>query len=392
MVHEIGLNSAGSDFVTPHAWVEARHGNLLSRIVLSVEAGEFGFEPGELVTGMTSTTTGTYVHHGNADNGILSLDTPSDLFQVGETLRGSTTGTEVVLRGYLAEGVIERGEMRAGSYFNQQSLVFHDEEGVTNKDHYMWLTAKPGEEHFGNADQGAVIDGSTLTGGQNNTIRVDLPFTRLEWFQVANTPGAKTSLQVQANGVFAQHMIFRNGSANGVIVSDLGGARSPEVWIANSLFYDFGRWALTASGANSTVHLANTTTYACAKIENDPTNDGCVGAKEGGELEVFNSAVSAALDGNDVGGDFYVQDGVGIFLGSSSNNASSDTSAPGAQAVELLLDSEFEFADRVSPKLRPSTESRLIGNGTPILSPWPFDISNDISGNPRTGSWNIGAY
>jgi hypothetical protein len=385
MVHSIGA-SVSSDFATPRAWLDARSGDLVNRVVLSVEDATGSFVAGESVTGANSGCTGIFIDGGRNAVQRLVLEDPSLVCEIGEEL-AQGSGATARLLGYLGEGVIEKGEMSAGTYNSTETLNFGRTGSPTDQDHYMWLSAAADSRHLGVAGAGVIFDGTQLSSGQNTVIAINQAFTRLDWIEVKDWPGAKNGISVQDTDVFLNHLILHGGGNTAIKADDLNLARSPRLWLANSLIYDVGFWAVRAVGEQSSVFVANTTAYQCVLTEDAPSNDGCIGAIDGATMEVVNSVAISTRAG--IGGDFYVNGGT--LAASSSNNASSDTSGPGANSLHGVVHTDV-FTDPTSqtPDLKIKRPSALVGAGKD--PGWSYDISVDLSGAQRNGSWDIGAY
>jgi len=387
--HYIG-SSAADDFPTPKDWLQARRGDLTTRVVLATEAPTAGFNAGETVIGMNSDCSGTYVGGGNSQSPRLAMDAVSGICEAGETLEGVDSQASTSVVGYLSEGTIERGYLRAGTYSDSETLNFVRDESVTDAEHYMWLTVPDSDRHHGVHGAGAVLDGKNLVSGQFRIVKIDLAYTRLDSIEITNFYDAKRGVEVGADQVFLQHLLIHNKDTGGsaIDVSDVGGSRSPTVWVANTIVHSVGFWGIIVSGSKSVLNVANTTVYQCMRREDNPTNHGCIGAVDYGTLEVSNSVAINNLTA--MTADFHVRDN-GVILDASTNNAASDTTAPGNDAVpDLSANTTFEAPTASPPDLRLKAGSMLSGNG--VSMNWPFDISARMDGQPRTTTWNIGAY
>ncbi|MBI2450782.1 MAG: hypothetical protein HYV52_00365 [Parcubacteria group bacterium] len=177
-VHSIG--TASRDFSTLQGWENARDGVLTTRNVFKISGQSAAFTESETITGLTSGATGTYIKERDtpsASESYMTVDVLTGVFAAGETLTGGTSLSTATLSTILTTaGTIEKGEAYKDSTFTAGVTI---DVSTTDATHYMWLTAEPGSRHTGVAGSGAKLIFNGLP-----AVEIKSDNTIVEWMEI----------------------------------------------------------------------------------------------------------------------------------------------------------------------------------------------------------------
>ncbi|MFC1610752.1 hypothetical protein ACFL6C_07330 [Myxococcota bacterium] len=387
----IGTN--GRDFVTLQAWEDGRQGDLTTRVVLAAKNG------GVLLAreGVAGTScAGTHVCEDDAcSNGaFVTLDDVTGSCAPGDVLQGSLSGSTFEVVGILRSGdVIEKGEAYNDAPF-QESVVI--EGSNTGPLAYMWLSVALGESHTGVAGAGVklqpTVPGHGVTILDDNTRVSGLEI--LDWCR--DNAGSFDGINVRADQVMIEHVMIHddghgaeaNSDANG-ITAELDGIT---VTVINSIVYNIARSGITIHNVDDVaLNVMSCTLYSCTEKDNAGTSYGCLGMYgSGGSVTHAQNVVALQPPLAGTGAAFFQSGSTSSTWGASSNNLSSDSSAPGANGwIDQVPADQIISTSRGSEDLHLEADSAAIDRGAD-LSP---EIVDDIDGDERPlgAAYDIGA-
>jgi hypothetical protein len=257
--------------------------------------------------------------------------------------------------------------------------------------HYRVLTVAQGQRHSGLAGTGALLRPDTAGHG----ILVLEDFAQVEWLEVTdwstNAGGSFDGINIKAEDVLIQYVIVHDDGHGVNLNSDAGGIQLERdlgtATVRNSVVYNLARLGIgTHSASGTTLHIENSTAFACTLADNNPDQYGCITSR--GDNSVVQVRNVIALDAAGLI-DFYAQTGVGASFGDlSSNNLSSDTSAPGANSIaEALTATVIESVTLGSEDLHLLDASPAVGTGLSLANEFDDDIDEELRG----ATWDIGA-
>ena len=371
MTHSIG--TASRDFPSPQAWESARDQYLTTRHVYKITNQIGTFQAGEWVADNCTTPTkqGFFVS-GKANDIYLSLDNFSGgSFAASAVVTGCTTNATATISAVLTTlGTIEKGEAYKDSTFTAGVTI---DGSTTDASHYMWLTAEPGSRHTGVAGTGAKI---SYTGSDAGAHVAD-PYTIVEWMEVG-----MNNLNWQ-QGIYGTYDSSYSTIRNNIIY---GTNRDPDSYgisfanvlskIFNNIVYDVnGIIANTGSGNNN--YFYNNTAYNNTKgfvVNGGPPN----------WPTLLKNNISASSTTS------YSAINTGLWDNSSSNNISSDATAPGTSSLTSKSVSDVKFVSTASDFI-----DLHILDGS-VAKDAGADLSatftGDVDGTSRQGgTWDVGA-
>jgi len=249
---------------------------------------------------------------------------------------------------------------------------------ITDADHYMHLTAAEGQRHRGTAGTGAKIEPTSA----GHAIGILDNYTRVEWMEITDwstdTAGSYDGVNIQADNALVQYMLIHddgNGSASN---SDANGITlelsNMTATVRNSIVYNIARSGISIhniSGAE--LNVENCTVFQCTQDDSLSGSYGNVG-RYGGSGTV-NAVNVISMDADGGGADFF-----GSTWGASSNNISSDTTAPGANSLtNKTSTNQFASTDLGSEDLHVIAGSDAINAGTDLSG----NFTGDIDGQTR---------
>lgn len=257
--------------------------------------------------------------------------------------------------------------------------------------HYRVLTVAEGARHSGLAGTGAVVDPTVVGHG----ILVLEDYAQVEWLEVTDwttdSGGSFDGINIKAENVLIQYVIVHDDGHGDNLNSDAGGIQLERdlgtATVRNSFVYNLARLGIGTHSASGTVmHIENSTAFSCVLADNSPAGYGCISSR--GSNSVVHARNVIALD---AGGllDFYVQTAEGASFGElSSNNLSSDASAPGAASIaDAVAATVLTSVVAAAEDLHLIDLSPAIDQGLSLAN--VFD--DDIDGALRAGTWDIGA-
>ncbi len=385
-VHSVG--GLGRDFTSLQAWEDARQGNLLTRHVFSTSNQNAPFIAGETVIGQSSGAQGGYVKERDipsASESFMSLDTVSGVFQAGEVLTGLSSGATAVLDTLLStQGTIEKAEVFPDRVFSSGVII---EGSTTDADHYLDLSVPEPWQHKGRPGTGVVIDPD----GFFHAFDVRDDFTRIAGFEITGWPNQSGNsswegVHVHADNVLLEFLLihdddfgtYNNPNSDAINLNHMIAGQN--ITIRNSIIYNIGRGGINYQGTGAiTATIENVTIF----------NTGLVGADGDGGINnnsasaTFNIINTISMDSNS-GADFKHP---GI-LGLSSNNLSSDASAPGLSPLT------GRFAQDQFVSITPGSEDFHLKPGADAIGAGvdrSLRFTKDIDLITRTLPWDIGA-
>jgi hypothetical protein len=206
---------------------------------------------------------------------ILSRDSDTQVTIQGTAVATATDATYTIARAYntlqaweddrsgdlTGEERVEVGVAYSDGAFTDPITISGS---TTEARYYMRLTVASGQRHNGIADTGAIIDAccfSTPRDMGQDLVRVEDPYTRVEWLQFARVQIGDYSgvyfAPTASNGTVSNVMVYKNWFSN-----SMSGVRTAalDTTIRNSIFYASGHYAvLVESGGSATIE--NVTAY-----------------------------------------------------------------------------------------------------------------------------------
>lgn len=228
-------------------------------------------------------------------------------------------------------------------------------------------------------------------------IRILDNYVRIEGIEVTdwttNSGGSFDGINIEADKALIEYVIVHddghdtvaNSDANGINLEDVNNATCT---VRNSIVFGIARSGITIHQniVNSVLNIENCTVYRC--LERDNSNAyGCV-VLRGSTNDTINARNVIGIDTLAANKDFAHFAYAGCVWGNSSNNISSDSSAPGPNSqYKKTASSLFQSAVKGSENLH-------LLSGAPARSA-AVNLSSsfirDMDGQIRTGAWDIGA-
>ncbi len=256
---------------------------------------------------------------------------------------------------------------------------------VTGVSNYVKVTVAAGHRHNGAAGTGFRIEPSTAGHG----IQTLEDYTQIEWVEITDwsteVTGSYDGINLQADNALVQYVLIHddghgtqtNSDCNGITV-ELNNITST---VRNSIIYHIARSGVTIHNiTGATLNIYNTTVYSCTEADT-ASGYGCVGRYGGsGTINAKNVIAVAPQNGQQA---FF-----GGTWGDCSNNLSSDSSAPGANSlINKAATDQFVSIVPGLEDLHLKAGADAIDTGTDLSG----DFTDDIDGDTRLGSWDIGA-
>lgn len=354
VVKSIGTNRR--DFSTLQAWETARSGNLVTRQVWRVTAGTGRFDNAEIVTG--NGCSGVYVPEDEArtNGAAMTLDNVSGRCAANASLVGRTSGARAVFASVTSTGgTVERGEVYNDSPLTERLVIGGS---AVDRNHYLWLTAAPGQGHNGTPGSGARV---VIEDAWSRAISVGTPYTVIEHLEIVNNGISGTSLFANATlGTRYDRLIVQATHGTAIYY--------PASVISNTLVHDSQVGVYSSYGDYATVY--NTTVVKAR--DHAFVNAAGTGPR----------LINVAALGNGAG---TFSSGGGWQAGSNTNAGPSDGAPPGRNAVTVAAG---DFRDYPGGDFRPAAVSALKNTGTDLSALFTIDLAA-VQRGPR---WDIGAY
>ena len=261
------------------------------------------------------------------------------------------------------------------------------------------------QRHSGVAGTGTRME--VTAGTVNDTLDVDVPFTRIEWLEIDGNDNATVGgvlLQGNADSASVRNLIIHNITSDGMNV-DVG---ADNVEVRNSIVYDYGGDGVHVSGSNATI--ANCTFYlgqtnpASNSVQTDTGvsatasvyNVLAVGPETdffentAGGLSLYNCITTDASAGTyDVSGSF--KTGVAAAAEFVSLSGTIDLHLrSGADAIDFGMDLSSSFSDDIDDQPRPFGSGWEVGaDETPYPSATTNYRSIGTAGTYGAGTVNV---
>lgn len=253
---------------------------------------------------------------------------------------------------------------------------------VTDPSRYMHLTVAPRSRHDGTAGTGVVIEPAVASHG----LQVVDDWTRVSWVEVTRwSVGVAASLDginVLGTGVEIDHVIIHDDGATAGTDPDCNGITAEQdgiaVRVTNSIVYSIARSAFAIHDTASTLlEVFNSTAWNCKTNDGLSLTYGCVVlySSPGSTLVARNVLAGGAVAGLDFS---QYPDGPDQFVGSS-NNISSDASAPGPNSLTGFDPATFVSVVPRAEDLHLLPSAIAIDAGTDLS----VFLTDDIDGEPR---------
>ncbi|MFC2092070.1 fibronectin type III domain-containing protein, partial [Elusimicrobiota bacterium] len=271
---------------------------------------------------------------------------------------------------------VEIGVCYADSVIDDTVII---DGSITSDTNYMKLTAAESDRHTGAAGTGVVID--PTANGHVVDIRDD--HTVVEWLEITgwvNTPvNSMEAVHAEADQLVIRNMIIHdndyanNANADGICHE----IDNSTVTVINCIVYNITRGGIVIQGGtNRYMNAYNCTVY-------NVSGDDSMANMYVGTGNTFNAINCISMKSGRYG------DFVGSSWGNSRNNISHDGTAPGADSQTYVeLDDMFVSLSTGSEDLHLVDLSLAVDKGTDTIS---GIFTDDIDGDTRTGTWDIGA-
>ncbi len=259
---------------------------------------------------------------------------------------------------------------------------------TTDADHYMHLTVAPGHRHNGIAGLGVRIE-PTAAG---HAILIQDDHTRVEWLEITDwstkTVGSYDGINIKADNVLIQYVLIHDDGNGEVTNPDCNGITlelsNMTATVRNSLIYNIARSGIAIHlVAGATLNIENCTLLRCTQDDSNSSGYGCVG-RYGGSGTI-NAKNVVAMDAGLSGRDFF-----GTGWGTSSNNLSSDDTAPGSSSLtDKSSADQFLSVEVGKEDLHLQDGADAIDAGVDLSEGFEDDIDGMI--RPIGKTWDIGA-
>ena len=252
---------------------------------------------------------------------------------------------------------------------------------TTNSSNYLKITVASGDRHDGTASGGGFL--LDATGTNSHGIRVENNYTRIHWVRIKGfgdgSFGAFSGIHLGlATGARVSHCICHDeNSGNSGQAFNIGNDNDPtDIIIWNCIGYGCNRAFRQRSDDTSAL---NNYLYNCTGYGGTETYD----IDFGSHWTAINCIAFGASTGNDFGSI--------AWESGSDYNLSEDDSAPGANSIHTVTDGanvDFVSTTGGSEDFHLDVDSDAIDAGTSSVS---GTVTDDIDGDTRTGSYDIGA-
>ena len=326
------------------------------RAYTSLHNAEAGTENSTL-SGLGFTFTG-----GNRD-----LVTNNEQWNIACYANGTTADTDAV--------TIDGWTTGAQNYLKTYTPVNSNEVGMTQRHSGKWDEGKYRLEHTGSEAVIRVSDEYVRIDG----LQLKKISTGAQWPSgiLININNTNSDIRI-SNNVIRADLTGLTNYGNGI---DYSWSASSNVKIWNNIIYDWiggsggidhGIRVATGSSYTKNYYVYNNTVYNC--------ENGINAHSMGGGIFVAKNNLSYN-NTTDYGGS--------VFDSSSTNNLSSDGTAPGSNAV---MNATLSFVDEANDDFHLAPDDTVARNAGVNLSADPYlNFSDDIDGQQRSGQWSIGA-
>jgi len=245
-----------------------------------------------------------------------------------------------------------------GIPYNQQLVIAGS---VTDALHDITLTVNPADRHFGRANVGVVFDRQTSPGP---VVVILDDFVTVEWLEIRN--GSDSGIDIAGLGP-VNHIVLRNNVIHNVPATGIRNSTIAVLDVYNNVVYNVNDGI--DLGPSSGAQVFNNTVY----------NGGGIGIGGGNTPKIRNN-IAHTFTGPDFS--------FGSVHASSSNNLSSDATAPGTSPRPNVPLNGVDFVSTTlgSEDLHILTTSAAKDAGATLAL-----FSNDIDDGQRPTLWDIGA-
>ncbi|MBD3322483.1 MAG: hypothetical protein GF350_15380 [Chitinivibrionales bacterium] len=254
--------------------------------------------------------------------------------------------------------------------------------GTAGDSFFMHLTVAEGQHHNGTYDDGGVVidlaaEGSAVTINDN--------YVRVEWLRITDwSAGGDDGVAIEGNSTvlnpLIQYIILHNNSGSGDAINAGGGTGTRTPTFRNCIIHNVGGDGISAVGSGTSMKIHNVT------IDNIAGSG--IHIRDGNTSEVRNTIVTNPGTGADI---FCYKTHNSSNFSPSSNNISSDGSAPGTDSITNANTNDL-FVDPGDHNYHLPATSVAIDAGVD-LSAGPAGFDRDIDGDvrPQVSGWDIGA-
>ena len=320
----------------------------------------------DTVTGQTSGATATVVH---ATSSEILLESISGTFQSGEQVY-QTLNVNYVTTSNAGNPAIAVAKID-GAWTAADTTRTDVTGWTTGPNNYVKIYTTSSARHAGVWDDTKyrLYVGS---GGGNEALDIDMNYTRVDGFQIYAYSAAEYNISISSTvSPQISNMILRGTSGASDVAVVTGSAsyltEYPKIW--NNIMYDVG------SGVNINSDggiIANNTVYG--------------GFNDGFDVISNNTTVLK----NNIAQSSVADDYTGNWSAQSSNNISSDATAPGSNSK---TDKTVAFVDAANDDFHLSVDDpNAVDAGVDLSSGTDLNFTTDIDSATRlAGSWDIGA-
>ncbi len=359
------------DFSTLASWESNVQTDLTatSTRVFSLEASTTGVIQllGQSFVGQTSNASGTLVHVSTTSNQIL-LENISGTFVSGEAITDGTFTATTTNAGNMAIAVAKID----GTWSSPDTTIVEIDGWTTDANNYIRIYTTKSARHLGKWSE----DRYRLTTG-GTSILISEEFIRIRGLQIANNGGttwgggiivSSGELEAINDLRFSYNIIKATGESRwGIYFYDPGA----KIW--NNLIYDFDDSGYSGIFVHSwdgdDYYIYNNTIINCEIGIEQTSNE---------SIYLKNNIVSNNTT-----------DYSGTFHALSSNNISSDSTAPGSNSK---TNTTVNFADAVNYDFHLALGDTVARNaGVDLSGVATSSFFMDIDGTSRGGAWDIGA-
>lgn len=261
---------------------------------------------------------------------------------------------------------------------------------VTDSTRYLDIVADAADRHDGkwNTSKYRIVNGNYFAALRHHGVK----FFRVRWLQIeqnrTGSGGGTSAAGVDTRGsaitsgfwLFEGNIIRYTGDYVNVTAygyqDDFNDSGVTKVW-RNNLIYDFNRGGYFRTGNDGTYYLYNNTCYS-----NASGGDICFVIRDYGSGTITYSAKNNLANGSLVGFDIA---GNGVYT--HSNNLSEDTTSPDNTYDSLAV----TFVNEASRDFHLDVSDSAAKDSGVDLSAATQGMTDDIDGQTRSGTWDIGA-
>lgn len=241
---------------------------------------------------------------------------------------------------------------------------------TTDSDSYITITTNADARHPGYWSEADYILAANATRG----MFCKEPYTVIEGLQVDGTTSGGLGIWFldDPNGARVSHCIVKGNNSSGqIVVSNLLGGQKDTIYIYNNIIYDVGSRGIDINHDSARVWAYNNTIHTTTSVG--------IYAQAGSTVAINNLVTNVSTFNY-----------FGTFHSSSDYNTGDDGTSTGGGNDRI--NQTFTFDDEGANDFHlASNDAGARDHGTDLSGDGDLPFSDDIDGETRTGTWDMGA-